>query len=587
LNKKITFRSLWQSLLTQRRAFWASNIYGIFSALLFLPIPILIPLLIDEILLQHPGKLTNTFGTLVKTDAPWAVIAGTLLGVVLLRSAVFVLNNAKTRHALQIVQKSAYTLRTQMLHHLERLALSEYEVLRSGAPVSKSIQDVQSISAFMGQAATTALSAGLTFLGILGVMFYISWPLALMVIMLNPVFFGISRIIGRKAGTLLRRQHEAYEGYQDAMSEVLELFIQVRASNQERTFFGLLKDKSKTIRDASIDYGYRSSVAHASSQLLTHTVVDLFKALGIAAVAYTDLSIGMMLGFLFYLSAMTSPMQQLMGLVVSFHSVRPSMDRLNLCMRMAHEPNYPHEENPFKGAVTTGVELKNVSFSFADGNPILQEVSLKAEAGQKIAVIGPSGSGKTSIAQLLVGFYSPQSGTIEYGGVPIEKIGLPVVRENVALMLQDSLFFNDTIRMNLTLGKGIDDAEIFEALRAARLEEFVRELDSGLDSRIGKNGIRLSGGQKQRLAIARLILGDPKIVNFDEATSALDNETEMKLYETLAPFLKGRTTIIIAHRKSTIRQADYIYLLSKQEIMFEGTYEELHKLGLIREEFDA
>ncbi|MEJ2500448.1 MAG: ABC transporter ATP-binding protein, partial [Campylobacterales bacterium] len=458
MNKKITFRSLWQSLLTQRRAFWYSNTYGTLATLLFLPIPILIPLLIDEILLQHPGKLTDAFGTLLGATEPWIIISGTLLAVLFLRVAVFVLNNAKTFYALQIVQKSAYTLRTQLLHHLERLAVSEYEVLKSGAPVSKSIHDVENVSAFMGQVATTALSAGLTFLGILGVMFYISWPLALLVILVNPVFFGISRIIGRKAGALLRRQFEAYEVYQDMMSEVLELFMQVRASNQEDTIFDLLKKRVKTIREASIDYGYRSSVAQSSSQLLTHTVIDLFKALGIAAVAYTDLSIGMMLGFLFYLSSMNAPMQQLMGLVVSSQSVKPSMERLNLCMKMAHEPNYPHEQNPFKDAVTAGVELKNVSFSFAGGKPVLQGVSLQAKPGQKIAVIGPSGSGKTSIAQLLVGFYPPDSGTIAYGGVPIEKIGLPVVRENVALMLQDSLFFNDTIRMNLTLGKAVDEA---------------------------------------------------------------------------------------------------------------------------------
>ena len=141
--------------------------------------------------------------------------------------------------------------------------------------------------------------------------------------------------------------------------------------------------------------------------------------------------------------------------------------------------------------------------------------------------------------------------------------------------------------MNLTLGKTVDDEKIFDALRAAQLEDFVRGLDNGLDARIGKNGIRLSGGQRQRLAVARLILSDPKVVIFDEATSALDNETEVKLYETLAPFLKERTTIIIAHRTTTIRQADYIYLISEREIMFEGTFEELNKLGLIRESFNV
>jgi len=187
----------------------------------------------------------------------------------------------------------------------------------------------------------------------------------------------------------------------------------------------------------------------------------------------------------------------------------------------------------------------------------------------------------------MVGFYPSHSGEILYGNVPIEQIGLPVVRENVALMLQQALFFNDTIRMNLTLSKEKSDEEIYEALKAAQLESFIRQLEDGLETPIGKNGIRLSGGQRQRLAIARLILSDPKIVIFDEATSALDNATEFHLYETLETFLKGRTTIVIAHRTTTIKQADYIYLIEEGRVKAEGTYAMLEETGHIKEDFDV
>jgi ATP-binding cassette subfamily C protein len=187
----------------------------------------------------------------------------------------------------------------------------------------------------------------------------------------------------------------------------------------------------------------------------------------------------------------------------------------------------------------------------------------------------------------MVGLYAPTGGEILYGDTPIEKIGLPVVRKNVALMLQESLFFNDTIRMNLTFSADITDEDIFDALRASHLEDFVKTLKDGLDSRIGENGIRLFGGQRQRLAIARLILSDPSIVIFDESTSALDNETEYRLYETLSEFLDGRTVVIIAHRTTTIRQAEYIYLIADGEIKHEGSYRELASLGLIREDFDV
>ena len=155
----------------------------------------------------------------------------------------------------------------------------------------------------------------------------------------------------------------------------------------------------------------------------------------------------------------------------------------------------------------------------------------------------------------------------------------------MALMLQQSMFFNDTIRMNLTLAAEIDDKTIFKALRMAQLENFVRSLDKGLDSLIGKNGIRLSGGQRQRLAIARLILSDPKVVIFDESTSSLDNTTESLLYESLADFLKGRTTIIIAHRHTTIKQADTICLLEQGQIKAQGTYADMLARDLLQQQF--
>ncbi|WP_345986754.1 ABC transporter ATP-binding protein [Sulfurimonas sp. HSL-1656] len=584
MNTKITFGSLFQSLHAQRRDFERANASGILATLLFLPIPILIPLLIDEVLLQHPGKLTEYFSVL-GIEKTGAMIAGTLTVVLLLRAAVFLLNNLKTRYAMKIAQKSAYTIRHRLLHHLERISLAEYESVKTGAIVTKTIRDVEQISSFLGQLASTALTSVLMFIGILGIMFYISWPLTLLLVILNPVFLGVSKILGRRAGVLLRRQHEAYESYQEMLGEVLELFMQVRASNQEHNFFGLLKTKADTIKNASMDYGYRSSVAISSSTLLTSIVIDLFKILGVAVVVYSDLSIGMMLAFLFYLSPVAAPVQQFMSLVISFQSIKPSMERLNELFSMQREPHYPTKKNPFDGKPTVSAALEDVTFGYDETKPVLKTITLQAQKGQKIALIGPSGSGKSTIAQLLVGFYPVASGTVTYDGVPITDIGLSVVREHVALMLQDSLFFNDTIRMNLTLGDATEESKIRDALRSAQLEAFIDSLEDGLDTMIGKNGIKLSGGQRQRLAIARMILSDPQVVIFDEATSALDNETEMRLYDSLAPFLEGRTVIIIAHRITTMRQADYIYLLSRQEIMFEGTYDELNRLGLVREHF--
>ena len=582
-----TFKTLYDQIKSQKSDFWRTSLYGIIATLLLLPIPMLIPLLIDEVLLEHPGKMTEMISSFFNSNEVWVYIAVILVIVSLLRFTAFFFNNKKTFYAAKITQKISYLLRHRILHHLERVSISEYETLKSGSIASKTVQDVESVSGFAGQVVTTVLSASLMLVGIASVMLWMNWVLALLVFMLNPLFLGFSRLLGRKTGKLLRRQHEAYQLYNELLNETLELFIQVRASNQERNFFGLLQGRAKEIESASLDYGYKASVAHSSSTLLTNTVVDIFRALGIAAVAYSDLTIGMMIAFLFYLSTLVAPIQQLMGLVISYQSTKPALERINTLLSLSQEPHYPHEADPFANSMTTSVELNNISFAYGNAKQVLHNISLKAKAGQKMALIGPSGSGKTTIAQIMVGFYPSHSGEILYGDISIEQIGLPVVRENVALMLQQALFFNDTIRMNLTLSKEKSDEEIYEALKAAQLESFIQSLDDGLDTPIGKNGIRLSGGQRQRLAIARLILSDPKIVIFDEATSSLDNATEFHLYETLAPFLKGRTTIIIAHRTTTIKQADYIYLIEEGRVKAEGSYEELQGKGFIKEDYDG
>jgi len=581
-----SYKTLYEQIKTQKSDFLRTNLFGIAATLLLLPIPMLIPLLIDEVLLGHPGKMTEAISRFSGSSETWVYIAVILATVLMLRFLAFFFNNRKTFYATRITQKISYLLRHQILRHLEHVSLSEYETLKSGGIASKTVQDVGSVSSFAGQIVTTAMSASLMLAGVASVMLWMNWVLALLVFMLNPIFLGFSRLLGRKMGELLRRQHKAYQLYQELLNETLELFIQVRASNQERNFFSILRKRAKAIEEASLDYGYKASVAQSSSTLLTNTVVDIFRALGIAAVAYSDMTIGMMIAFLFYLSTLVQPIQQLMGLVISYQSTKPALDRINSLLSLSLEPHYPHLANPFEGQKTTSLELRGVSFSYAKGKEVLRNINLRAESGQKIALIGPSGGGKTTIAQIMVGFYPLHSGSILYGDISIEEIGLPVIRENVALMLQHSLFFNDTIRMNLTLSAKKDEAEIFEALHTAQMETFVRQLQNGLDTSIGKNGIRLSGGQRQRLAIARLILSDPKIIIFDEATSALDNTTEYDLYQTLTPFLEGRTTIIIAHRTTTIRQADYIYLIEDGEVKAEGSYNILQSKGLIVENFD-
>jgi ATP-binding cassette subfamily C protein len=206
---------------------------------------------------------------------------------------------------------------------------------------------------------------------------------------------------------------------------------------------------------------------------------------------------------------------------------------------------------------------------------VLDHVSLQIAEGEKVAIVGASGGGKTTLVQILLGLYAPRSGTVYYGGVPVTEIGLDVVRDNVATVLQHPALLNDTVRMNLTLGRDASDDRLWEALAIAQLDDTVRDLPDGLDTIVGRDGVRLSGGQRQRLAVARLVLSDPKVVILDEATSALDATTEARLHEALQAFLKGKTTLIVAHRLSAVRQADRALVFESGRIVEQGQHDEL------------
>jgi ATP-binding cassette subfamily C protein len=231
-------------------------------------------------------------------------------------------------------------------------------------------------------------------------------------------------------------------------------------------------------------------------------------------------------------------------------------------------------ENPFLTQKTVAITVDNLHFSYGE-EKILNGIQLKIKAGEKVALVGASGGGKSTLIQTIIGLYSPSAGSISFNNVPIERIGLEIVRQNVVTVLQHPVLFNDTVRANLTLGMPTSDAALWNALAIAQLEDVVKDLKDGLDSIVGRLGMRLSGGQRQRMAIARMIVANPKVVILDEATSALDSETEHKLHRAMATFLKGRTTIIIAHRLSAVKEADHVYVFEEGLICEQGRHETL------------
>jgi len=298
---------------------------------------------------------------------------------------------------------------------------------------------------------------------------------------------------------------------------------------------------------------------------------DVFRACAMLMVFYSDLSIGQMLAVFGYLWFMMGPVQEVLSIQYAFYSAKAALVRINRLQALQQEPDYPHVANPFLNQKTVSVRVENLHFSYGE-DTILNGINLHIRAGDKVALVGASGGGKSTLVQTLIGLYPIKSGQIYFDDVPIDQIGLDVVRENVVTVLQHPILFNDTIRANLTLGRAASDPAMWEALAIAQLADAVQDLPAGLDTVIGRHGMRLSGGQRQRMALARMIVADPKVVILDEATSALDSETEYKLHLALAEFLKGRTTIIIAHRLSAVRQADHVYVFEQGKICEQGPH---------------
>ncbi|HIQ24837.1 MAG TPA: ABC transporter ATP-binding protein [Persephonella sp.] len=553
------------------------NVFAILATIINIPIPLFLPLLVDEVLLGKEGVFINTYRALFGEGNAVIYVLVALFLAVFFRITHFIFYAYQVKIFTTISKEITYKIREKVLKHLSKVSMSEFETEGSGKIASKLITDINTIDDFLGKSISKLLISILTIIGVAIVLIFINWKLGLLIVFLNPVVIYFTTLVGKKVGKLKRKENKAIEIFQEALIETLDLFWQIRASNREKFFLSNLIKKAKKVKETSTEFSWKSDSAVRLSALIFLIGYECFRAVAILFVAFSDLSIGMMFATFSYLWVMMTPVQDVLNIQYAFHSANNALIRINEVLRMKLEPNYKQEKNPFKNNTTVSINLKNIWFSYDGKEFILKKVNMHFPKGKKIAIVGASGSGKTTVASIIVGFYPVNKGDVLYDGISVKNIGLPIVRDNVYLVLQNPQIFNNTIRFNLTLGKNISEEEIWKALEIAVLKEVVEKLPNKLDTIVGKNGIKLSGGQKQRLAIARMILARPKVIILDESTSALDYITENKLMENLNKFLKDKTTIIIAHRLSTVKEADYIYVLENGKVIEEGNHEELLK----------
>lgn len=575
------FRFSWDYILKitleHKRELILANLVAILATIASVPLPLLMPLLVDEVLLEKPGLLINTLSPLFPSQwhGPVLYILLILVITVVLRAISLVLNVWQGRQFTIISKDIIFRMRKMMLHRLGCISMAEYETLGSGAVSSHFVTDLDTVDRFIGSSVSRLLIASLSIIGTAVILLWMHWLLALFIMFLNPVVIYFTTVIGKRVKELKTRENRSYEVFQGALTETLDAIQQIRASNRERHYLTQLVDTARHVRDESSTYEWKSEAAGRFSFLIFMIGFDLFRAISMLMVVFSDLSIGQMMAVFGYLWFMMGPVQEVLGIQYAYYGAKAALMRLNRILELEQEPQYPRVKNPFESSESVSIEVDDVHFSYRDGTEVLKGLSLNIQKGQKIALVGASGGGKSTFVQVLLGLYIPQKGRVSFNGVPVEEIGLDVVRDNVATVLQHPALFNGTIRSNLCMGKEFSDEVVWGALKIAQLDLFIKELENGLETLVGRQGVRLSGGQRQRLAVARMVLANPKVVILDEATSALDTETERHLHVALQSFLMHRTTLIIAHRLSAVKQADHVYVFEDGQVAEEGGHHQL------------
>lgn len=580
MQQPYSWQRIFQLVKQHKKLLIKAHIIAFFATLATVPLPLLLPLLVDEVLLNQPGWIVAGLQMIAPEhwySAFYYIAAITLLTIVLRMLGVG-LGVWQMQQFTVISKDVTYRIRRDLLARVQGVSMEQYETLGTGSVSATLVNDVNTIDNFLGTTVGKLIIALFSLIGMTLILLWLHWQLALFILLMNPIVVYFTMRMGRKVKTLKKSENTALDAFQQSLSETLDALQQVRATNQDRAFFSRVKQHALEVKRHSEAFTWKSDAASRLSFLIFLVGFDVFRGVSMLMVVFSGLSIGEMMAVFGYLWFMMGPVQELLAIQYSYNAASGGLQRINTVLDLKQEPLFASQINPFTDSAVK-VEVKQVRFHYPGKTEnVLDDLSFDIRPGEKLALVGASGGGKTTLVQMLLGFYRPDEGQILYNGVPIEQIGYQQVREYVATVLQTPMLFNQSIRFNLTLGRDLADEALWQALEMAQLADTVRTLESQLDTMIGRNGIKLSGGQRQRLAIARMILQNPKVVIMDEATSALDMETERKLYEDLAPFFKGRTTLIVAHRLSSIRQADRILVFEDGRIIESGHHDELIQL---------
>ncbi|AKI93648.1 multidrug resistance ABC transporter ATP-binding protein/permease BmrA [Bacillus subtilis] len=471
-------------------------------------------------------------------------------------------------------QKIISGLRDLLWKKLIKLPVSYFDTNASGETVSRVTNDTMVVKELITTHISGFITGIISVIGSLTILFIMNWKLTLLVLVVVPLAALILMPIGRKMFSISRETQDETARFTGLLNQILPEIRLVKASNAEDVEYGRGK--------MGISSLFKLGVREAKVQSLVGPLISLvLMAALVAVIGYGgmqvssgELTAGALVAFILYLFQIIMPMGQI---TTFFTQLQKSIGATERMIEILAE----EEEDTVTGKQIENahlpIQLDRVSFGYKPDQLILKEVSAVIEAGKVTAIVGPSGGGKTTLFKLLERFYSPTAGSIRLGDEPIDTYSLESWREHIGYVSQESPLMSGTIRENICYGleRDVTDAEIEKAAEMAYALNFIKELPNQFDTEVGERGIMLSGGQRQRIAIARALLRNPSILMLDEATSSLDSQSEKSVQQALEVLMEGRTTIVIAHRLSTVVDADQLLFVEKGEITGRGTHHEL------------
>ena len=484
--------------------------------------------------------------------------------------------NAGSRIALVAVgQRLLLRIRTQIMTKVNALSLSYFDRHKAGDLLSRLTNDTDVINRAVGMGLSRLVSSFLLLFAILIGMLALNWRLALASFALLPLMYVSTVVFSKRARTAFRKTRKTISGVSSELEQNISGARVAQAFNRQGWNSQSFRKLNRANRDANV--GAESLTAAFAPTM------DIIGAIGIAVVlAYGGyltrlelVSIGVIVAFLQYVRRFFEPVRALSMLWAQVQSAIAGAERIFELLDEVPQVEDAADARPL--ALTEGrVELSGVTFAYEPGTPVLQGIDLVAEPGQTVALVGPTGAGKTTIISLLERFYDVQSGAVTIDGQDVRSVTQDSLRQSISIVLQDTFLFANTIRYNIRYGRpDATDADIEAAARRARAHQFIEKLPDGYDTMLQEGATNLSRGQRQLLAIARALLKDPRILVLDEATSNVDTRTELLIQEALGELLQGRTSFVIAHRLSTVRRADVIYVIESGRVAERGTHEEL------------